>query len=140
ISLPLPRLVFMDMIQIVTLGIIASILYLILKDMNETFAFLLIIITGLMIFLSIIDQIGVIIQLINSLGNKANIDGMYLETILKIIGIAYLTEIGANMTKDAGLESVATKIELSGKIVILIMAIPIITAVIEAILGFLPAT
>ncbi|HLR01803.1 MAG TPA: stage III sporulation protein AD [Virgibacillus sp.] len=130
----------MDMIQIVTLGIIASILYLILKDMNETFAFLLIIITGLMIFLSIIDQIGVIIQLINSLGNKANIDGMYLETILKIIGIAYLTEIGANMTKDAGLESVATKIELSGKIVILIMAIPIITAVIEAILGFLPAT
>lgn len=128
----------MDIVQIVTFGIIASILYLILKDMNETFAFLLIIITGIIIFLFIINQIGVIIQLINSLGRKANIDGMYLETILKIIGIAYLTEIGANITKDAGLESVATKIELSGKIVILILAIPIITAVIEAILGFLP--
>jgi len=128
----------MDMIQIVTLGIIACILYLILKDMNETFAFLLIIITGVIIFILIMNQIGVIIHLINSLGKKANIDGMYLETILKIIGIAYLTEIGANITKDAGLESIATKIELSGKIVILILAIPIITAVIEAILGFLP--
>jgi len=130
----------MDIVQIVVFAIIASILYLILKDMNETFAFLLIIITGIVIFLSIVSQIGVIIDLINSLGKKANIEGLYLETILKIIGIAYLTEIGANITKDAGLESVASKIELSGKIIILILAIPIITAVIEAILGFLPAT
>lgn len=130
----------MDIIQIVTLGIIASILYIILKDLNASFAFFLLLITGIIIFLAIIKQIGVIFRLIESLGEKASVEGMYMDTILKIIGIAYITELGSNITKDAGLGSVAAKIELAGKIFILLLAVPIITAVIEAILSFLPVT
>ncbi|WP_373892743.1 stage III sporulation protein AD [Virgibacillus natechei] len=130
----------MDILQIVTLGIIASILYIVLKDLHASFAFFLILITAIIIFFVVIQQIGTIIQLIDSLGKRANIDGMYLETILKIIGIAYLAEIGSSITKDAGLQSVAANIELAGKIFILLLAIPIITALIEAIISFLPAT
>ncbi|MFD2759380.1 stage III sporulation protein AD [Lentibacillus juripiscarius] len=126
----------MDIIQIVIIGIIASILYMIIKDVNPSFAFLLVVITGIMIFLAVIQQIGTIFQLIESLGTKANVDGMYMKTILKIIGIAYIAELGANLTKDAGLSSVAAKIELAGKIFILLLAIPIISAVAEAILRF----
>lgn len=129
----------MDIIHIVVLGIVASILYILLKDVNPTFAFFVILITGLMIFLAIIQQIGAIFKLIETLGDKAKVNGMYMETILKIIGIAYIAELGASITKDAGLGSVAAKIELAGKIFILLLAIPIITAVIEAILSFLPA-
>lgn len=130
----------MDIIQIVLFGIIASILFIILKDMNESFAFFLIVLTCIFIFIFVIQKIGVIFQVIETLGERASIDGVYLETILKIIGIAYITELGSNITKDAGLGSVATKIELAGKVFILLLAIPIITAVIEAILNFLPAT
>lgn len=130
----------MDILQIVLLGIIASILYIVLKDINASIAFFLILITGIIIFLAIIQQIGTIFQLIQSLGDKANVEGMYMETILKIIGIAYIAELGASITKDAGLASVATKIELAGKIFILLLAVPIITAVIESILSFLPST
>ncbi|GAA0602678.1 stage III sporulation protein AD [Virgibacillus siamensis] len=129
----------MEIIQIVILGLIASILYIILKDVNKAFAFFLILITGIIIFLMVIRQITVIFQLIESLGEKANVNGMYMTTILKIIGIAYIAELGANLTKDAGLNSVATKIELAGKIFILLLAIPIITAVIEAIISFIPS-
>jgi stage III sporulation protein AD len=130
----------MDILQIVTLGIIASVLYIILKDMRGPFAFIILLITGIVLFLAIISQIGSVIRLIESLGQKAAINGMYIETILKIIGIAYITELGASLTKDAGLSAVASKIELAGKIFILILAIPIITAVVEAILNFLPST
>lgn len=129
----------MDIIQIVVLGIIASVLYIVLKDISPSFAFFLTLITGIIIFLTIIKQIGTIFQLIESLGNKANIDGMYMGTILKIIGIAYIVELGANLTRDAGLSSVASKIELAGKIFIILLAIPIINAVIEAILSFIPS-
>ncbi|NBJ70188.1 MULTISPECIES: stage III sporulation protein AD [Clostridia] len=129
----------MDILQIVTLGLVASLLYIILKNVNQTFAFFVILITGIVIFLSIIQQINHIFQLIRTLGAKAQVDGMYLETILKIIGIAYIAELGASITKDAGLTSVAKKIELAGKIFILLLAIPIITAVIEAILQFIPS-
>lgn len=130
----------MDIIQIVIFGIIASILYIVLKDVNASFAFILLLVTGIVIFLAIFQQIGMILKVIESLGEKANIDDMYIGTILKIIGIAYIVELGANITKDAGLESVASKIELAGKVFILLLAIPIISAVIEAILSFLPAT
>lgn len=130
----------MDIIQIVVLGIVASVLYIVLKDQNASFAFFVIIIAGIIIFLAIIRQIGTIFQLLESLGEKANIDGVYMKTILKIIGIAYIAELGANITKDAGLEAVAAKIELAGKVFILLLAIPIINAVIEAILNFLPVT
>lgn len=129
----------MDLMQIILLGIIASILFIVLKDINESFAFFLIVLTCILIFIFIIQKIGIIFEMIETLGEKASIDGIYLETILKIIGIAYITELGANITKDAGLGSVAAKIELAGKIFILLLAIPIITAVIEAILSFLPA-
>lgn len=130
----------MDIIQIVIFGVIASILYITLKDLNASFAFFLLLITGIVIFLTIFHHIGTIFQLIKSLGEKANIDDMYMRTILKIIGIAYVAELGANITKDAGLDSVAGNIELAGRIFIILLAIPIITAVIEAILSFLPAT
>ncbi|RYG74660.1 stage III sporulation protein AD [Lentibacillus lipolyticus] len=126
----------MDIIQIVIIGIIASILYMIIKEVNASFAFLLVVTTGIMIFLAVISQIGTIFQLLESLGTKANVDGMYMKTILKIIGIAYIAELGANITKDAGLNSVAAKIELAGKIFILLLAIPIISAVVETILRF----
>ncbi|WP_077326909.1 stage III sporulation protein AD [Virgibacillus siamensis] len=129
----------MEIIQIVILGVIASILYIILKDVNKAFAFFLILITGIIILLAILREITVIFQLVQSLGDKANVNGMYMTTILKIIGIAYIAELGASLTKDAGLTSVATKIELAGKIFILLLAVPIITAVIEAIISFIPS-
>lgn len=128
----------MDILQIVLVSIIASILYIVMKDVNPTFAFFIIIFVGIIIFLTVIQQIRLIFQVIESLGEQANVPGLYLETILKIIGIAYIAELGASLTQDAGLHSVAKNIELAGKVFILLLAVPIITAVIEAIIGFLP--
>lgn len=128
----------MDILQIVMVSIIASILFILLRDVNPTFAFFIIIVVGIMILASVISQIRLIFQVIQALGDQANVPGLYLETILRIIGIAYIAEIGASITQDAGLQSVAKNIELAGRIFILLLAIPIITSVIEAIVSFLP--
>src|SRR5690625_4463494 len=109
----------MEIVQIVIFAIIASILFIVLKDLHGSTAFLIILIAGIAIFLTVIKELGTIFQLLQSLGQKASIDNMYIETILKIIGIAYITELGANITKDAGLGAVASKVELAGKIFIL---------------------
>ncbi|MFS0751471.1 stage III sporulation protein AD [Oceanobacillus sp. 1P07AA] len=128
----------MDILQIVLLGVVAAILYILLKEINKSLAFFLILITAIIIFFSVIQQIQLIFETIRSLGNQANIQTLYLNTILKIIGISYIAEIGSHLTKDAGLDSVSKYIELAGKIFILLLAVPIITSVIEAIVGFLP--
>ncbi|WP_117169254.1 stage III sporulation protein AD [Paraliobacillus sediminis] len=128
----------MAIIQIVTIAIVASLLVLLVKEQKPTFAFLIVLLTSVIIFFFVIEYIGKVIELIRALSNKANIDNMYLETILQIIGISYVAEFGAHLTRDAGLESVAAKIELAGKLLIIVLAVPILTAVIETILNFLP--
>lgn len=128
----------MEIFQIVTLGIVASILAILLKEQKASLAFFLILITSIIIFIIVIQQISEVFRLIEYIGQKANVEGMYIETILKIIGIAYIAEFGAHITRDAGLSSVAAKIELAGKVFILVLAVPILTAVIEAVLGFIP--
>lgn len=128
----------MEIVQLVVIGIIASILYLILQEFGAPIGFLIILVSSILIFSVVIKHINGVFQLIHYLGEKASIEGMYIKTILKVIGIAYITELGSSLTKDAGLSSIATKIELAGKIFILVISIPIITALLEAIINFLP--
>lgn len=128
-----------DIVQIVGLGLIATFLSLIVKEQKPTFAFLIVVFAGCAIFLYLVDQIYDIIRMIEKIAINANVNMVYVETILKIIGIAYIAEFGAQLTKDAGQGAIASKIELAGKILILVMAVPILTVIIETILGLIPS-
>lgn len=130
--------VAMDIIQIVGIGLIATFLALVVREQKPIFAFLITLFAGVMIFLFVVDELVKIIHLLEGIAKDANVHIMYLQTILKIIGIAYIAEFGAQIAKDAGQASMASKIELAGKILILVLAIPIIKAVIEMILSLLP--
>ncbi|MEH7441857.1 stage III sporulation protein AD [Heyndrickxia sp. MSNUG] len=128
----------MEILQIVGVALIATFLALIVKEQKPNFAFLLIVFTGSAIFLFLVDQIYQIIFMIQKLAANARVNLVYVETILKIIGIAYIAEFAAQITKDAGQGAIASKIELGGKILILAMAIPILTVMIETIIRLIP--
>lgn len=128
----------MDIVQIVGLGLISTILILLLKEQKPAFAFFLAMFTGLMIFLYLIDKIFEVIQMIERLAVEGGVNMVYLKTILKIIGIAYIAEFGAQITRDAGQGAIASKIELAGKVLIMVMAIPIITVIIETVMQLIP--
>jgi stage III sporulation protein AD len=129
----------MEIIQIVGLGLMVTILTLIIKEQKPELAFLLAVFTGIVIFLFLIGKISSIIRILEDLATKSGINMVFLKTILKIIGIAYIAEFGAQTVRDAGQESIASKIELSGKILIMMMAIPIISVIIETVVKLLPA-
>lgn len=127
------------MIQVVGLGIIATILILLLKEQKPMFAFLLTTFVGIIIFISVVGKITEILKVLEQLAAQAKVNHLFLETILKIIGIAYIAEFGAQVTRDAGQGAIATKIEMAGKILIMVMAIPIIIVIIETIVKILPS-
>jgi stage III sporulation protein AD len=101
---------------------------------------MLVVFVGCVIFLFLVDQVYEIIRMVERIAINASVNLIYVETILKIIGIAYIAEFGAQITKDAGQGAIASKIELGGKILILTMAIPILTVIIETVLGMIPGT
>ncbi|WEK55594.1 MAG: stage III sporulation protein AD [Candidatus Cohnella colombiensis] len=129
----------MDMMQIVGIGFLATILILVIREQKPMFAFLLALFVGIAIFLGLIGKISDVIHVLEELADRSGIPPVYLKTMLKIIGIAYIAEFGAQIVRDAGLESIAAKIEFAGKMLILVMAVPVISVIVETVLNLLPA-
>lgn len=129
----------MLIIQIVGLAIISTILIIVIRQEKPELAFLLSLVTGVIILILIIDQVGVVIELLNQLAQRAEIDMIYFNTIIKIIGIAYVGEFGAEITRDSGESALASKIEMAAKILIMIISIPIMLSLVESILRLMPA-
>ncbi len=128
-----------EIIQIVGFCLIATFLTIIIKEQKPAFSFLIILFAGAAVFLFLIGKIQTVITMLERLATNANLNMVYVETILKIIGVAYIAEFGAQITRDAGQGTMASKIELAGKVLILVMAIPILTVLIETIIDLLPS-
>lgn len=128
----------MEIFQIVGLALVATILSVLLRNQKPELALQISIVTGVAIFLVMAFKISAVITLLQNLANKINIDLVYLNTILKIVGISYITSFGAEVCRDAGESSIASKIEFAGKILIMILAIPILMAVLEIIVKIMP--
>ncbi|MCO7126582.1 stage III sporulation protein AD [Sporolactobacillus shoreicorticis] len=128
----------MDILQIVGLGLAVTFLALILKEKNQVFALIVSLVAGVFILLMMVDQIRLVMDMLNNMAQNAHLNNVYVATILKIIGIAYISEFGAQIAKDAGQNSIAGKIELAGKLIILVMAIPILTAIVDTVMHLMP--
>ena len=123
----------MDILQIVCFGIIAVILSATIKAQRPEIALQVNIITGIIIFLVVAVKLSVVIEFIEDFSKKADIDFTYITILLKIVGIAYIAEFGAEVCKDAGESSIASKIELAGKVTIMILSVPIISSLLEMV-------
>jgi stage III sporulation protein AD len=127
-----------EIIQIVGLGIIATVFIVLLKSIKPEIAMLISIITGVVIFAIVAGKLSSIVEVLNGIADRAGVDMAYLSTLLKIIGIAYIVEFGAEICKDAGESAIASKIELAGKVAIIFLAVPIITALLDLIIKVMP--
>ena len=127
----------MDILKIVSFALIALFIFMLLKERKKELAILVALVTGAIIFLAILGKLGEIISFINSIADRANIDTVYIGIVLKILAIAYLSSFCSEICKDAGANSIASKVEFAGKILILALAIPILMAVLNSILQIL---
>lgn len=128
----------MEIVQIVGLGFVVTLLILIIRSQRPELAVQLSLTLATVIFLLVLGKISIVLDLFRDLAEKANISQTYLNTILKIIGIAYMTEFGAQVCRDAGEGAVAGKIEFAGKVLVMVMAIPIIALVLDTIVKLIP--
>ncbi|HHY60515.1 MAG TPA: stage III sporulation protein AD [Clostridia bacterium] len=129
----------MNIMQIVGIGMIAAVLAIFLRQTNSPVnAVLVSLLVGVIIFVSLLDEIAYVLGVLDHLAVKAQVNQLYLTTILKIIGIAYVAEFGAQVCRDAGETAIAARIEFAAKILILVLAVPILAAVLETIIRLLP--
>lgn len=128
----------MEIFQIVGLCIVATLLVIVIRSHRPEMALQVSIVTGVIVFFLIAGKLSAVIGMLEGYVKKANIDMAYLTLLLKIIGIAYITEFGAEICKDAGESSIASKIELAGKVTIVFLAVPIITSLLDLVIKIMP--
>lgn len=128
----------MEIVKIIGVGLVALILIIILKQYKPEFTIYASIIAGAIILLMVMDKLYSIINLLSNISQKVGIGNEFLKIILKITGIAILTEFAVSICKDSGESAIASKIDLGGKIIIISISIPIITALLELVISILP--
>lgn len=128
----------MEIWQIVGLALIVTVICVVLKQIRPEIALQLSILAGASIFIVILSKIKVIVDLLQTLADQANISSYYLLIVLKIVGVAYLAEFGAQICRDAGEGALATKIELAAKVGVIVLGIPIIVAITESLVRLVP--
>ena len=73
--------------------------------------------------------------MLNMLVERAGVDKNFLILILKITGIAYIVEFGKNVCQDAGQTAIGTKLEIAGKVIIVTLSLPLISALVNVLTG-----
>ena len=64
-------------------------------------------------------------------GNSA-VSAAYLGRVIRILGLACLTEAGSRIAKDGGQGNIALKVELCGRVMILCAALPAVREVLSS--------
>lgn len=128
----------MEIVKIIGIALIALIIIILLKQYRPEFAIYVSLLTGVLILLLVVDELKGIIGLLQSLANKTSINSQFLTLLIKITGIAFLSEFAVSVCKDSGEGAIASKIEIGSKIIIISMSIPIISSLLEIILELLP--
>ena len=124
--------------KLIGISLFSTVLCMIIKKDRPEIAMFIGILTGIMIFLSVIFKLNFIIDGIENLANRANIPSMYITLIIKLIGIAYLMEFAIQLCRDSGENSIASKLEFGGKIIVMTMSFPILLSIIEMVLDIIP--
>jgi stage III sporulation protein AD len=128
----------MELVKILGIGLIASIAILVVKQIKPEIAMVITIASSLIILLLLVEMLASVTQVFDVLVLKTGIDRELFSSILKIIGIGYITEFSANICIDTGNTSIADKILLAGKVVILVLSLPIITSLVNIIVEIMP--
>lgn len=126
-----------DIIKIVAIALISLVLIILIKQYRPEFAIYISLIAGSFILFLSLDKFEKIINLLNQICNKSGINKNFLNLLLKLTGIAYLSEFAINVCKDAGETSIANKVEIGSKAIIIVMSIPIISNLLEIVLKIL---
>lgn len=128
----------MDIIKIIAIGLVALVIIVVLKQYKPEFVVYVELIAGVLILSMSFDKITAIINLVQSYASKMSINSKFITILLKITGIAILAEFAISICKDAGASSIASKIEIGSKIMIITTSIPIISSLLEVVLKVLP--
>lgn len=127
-----------EMTRIAGVGLVMAVLLVYIKGRQPELAAPLSIAFVVIVLLMVLPSLGQILRIFRLMTDRAQVNQAYLGTVLKAIGIAYIATFSAHLCRDAGQNAMAVAVEMTGKVLILLLALPILAGILEALIGILP--
>lgn len=128
----------MEIVKIIGIGFLTLIITIMLKEYKKEYAIYAVLIGGAIILFYSMGTIKSIVDFASNIASNSKYNNAFITLILKITGIAILTEYAVSICKDLGENSIANKIDFGSKIIVISLSIPIISSTLEALTNLLP--
>lgn len=127
----------MEIVQIAAIGLVAGVLVVMIRQKQPELAMQVSIVAGLIIFIYVLDYLVTAVDYIRDVVANYEIPYDSIAIVLKIIGIAYICEFAVQILKDTGESSLSSKVELAGRVLIIVLSLPVITSFMNMVIGML---
>ena len=127
----------MSIVQAGVLGVMGALLAVQFKNGKTEYGIYMSVAISVFIFLSIVGRLEEIINTIRQISGHINMDTSYIATLIKMLGVTYIAEFASGISRDTGYQTIASQIEIFGKLTILVMSLPVLLALLQTIQEFL---
>lgn len=127
----------MDIFKVIGIGLIGGFLSIAVKQYRREFSVLIGAATSIAVLWGIADMLREVIDAFWSLTEQSGIEAKYFVIVIKVVGVAYITQFAAEILRDGGENASALKVELAGKVFILGLTLPILTSFLEVCINAL---
>ena len=110
----------MEILKIAGLALTGVLLASLMKSVHKEFSIYIILATVIVVFLQ-------------SIYDSVPYGKTFFPVIFKVLAVAYISDLTAQLCRDAGESAVGGKVELAGKVIIFYLALPILSAILELI-------
>lgn len=127
----------MSMLKVGAIGVIGALFAVFFQRDKKEYGIYIGVAVSLLIFSSIIGKLEELTKTITTIAGYINIKESYFRVLIKMLGVTYIAEFSADICKDSGYATMASQIELFGKVTILVLALPVLNALLQTIGNFL---
>lgn len=115
-----------ELLKIIGIGLAGGAVAVTVRKYNSTYGMLTALALGAFMLVSVCDMLSGIVHRLYDITSVGSLDKEYVSVIMKVIGIAYVSQFGAQTLRDSGESAVASKCELAGKVFILYLSLPVV--------------
>ena len=121
----------------VGIGIVAAALTLLFKQYKPEYAMMISLCCTVLFFGVLLAEMIPAFSLMRETADRTGVSSSYVKILLKCLGVCYLTETGSQVCKEAGQLSAAFQLELSGRVMILLLTLPLFRNLLDIVLTLL---
>ena len=127
----------MNVFAIIGFAVTAAVVCVLLKSYRPEYAVLISIGCCVLIFSVLLTDITPALERLRSLLDDVTYNSVYLEIVIKSLGVCYVTQLASDACADAGQSAIAGKVELAGKFAVILLSMPLFTNLLDTVSGLL---